>query len=269
VLYWRKSNAIAVSEPATGSRSKREAVPFVLLALAASAKSRSVLPPLERTLPQADLLHQALVSKITNRNLLDAFELIGCDERHLPLKGHRHAHLLPMSLLKNDNHLDHILVWAPAGVGDTAQTVLRSIRKTYMKGGIGELSVRFSGSGTVDEMLQLPALAPFLGTSRCWQSVTPLVLPRYCKKNGKNTPEGQILSELTERGFPKPTLVEWLKPESVDMRHFVRVRRNRQPPPENHGYAIRLTFTEPVSGPLCLGYASHYGLGLFAAKTPS
>lgn len=23
--------------------------------------------------------------------------------------------------------------------------------------------------------------------------------------------------------------------------------------------------TEPISGPLCLGYASHFGLGLFAA----
>jgi CRISPR-associated protein Csb2 len=265
VLYWRKSNAIAVSEPAAATRSKRAAVPFVLLALAVSSKSRSVLPLRERTLPQADLLHQALVSRINTHNMPDAFELIGCDENRVPLKGHRHAHLLPLTLLKADDHLDHILVWAPDGLGDSAQTVLRSIRKTYMKGGIGELSVRFAGCGTADEMLQLTALAPIIGTARRWQSVTPLVLPRFRKKTGKNSPEGQLLSELEERSFPNPTAIEWLKQESVGMRHYVRVRRNRQSPPENYGYALRLTFAEPVSGPLCLGHSSHYGLGLFAA----
>jgi CRISPR-associated protein Csb2 len=31
------------------------------------------------------------------------------------------------------------------------------------------------------------------------------------------------------------------------------------------GYDLRLTFAEPVSGPLCLGHSSHFGLGLFAA----
>jgi CRISPR-associated protein Csb2 len=271
VLYWIKSNAIAVSEPAVGTRSKRSAVPFVLLALAASSKSRSVLPLRERTLPQSDLLHQALVSKINKRSLLDALELIGCDDSRLPLKGHRHAHLLPLTLLKADNHLDHILVWAPDGLGDAAQTVLRSIRKTYMKGGIGELSVRFAGCGTADEMLQLQALAPIIGTSRCWQSFTPLVLPRYRKKKGRNSPDGQLLAELLERGFPVPSSIEWLTHESVEMRHFVKSRRDQQAPPENYSYALRLTFPSPISGPLCLGYASHYGLGLFAAlpdRTP-
>jgi CRISPR-associated protein Csb2 len=265
VLYWRKSDAIAVSEPATATRSKRASVPFVLLALAASSKSRSVLPLRERTLPQADLLHQTLVSSLNRLNMADACELCGCDDDRVPLKGHRHAHLLPLTLLKDDNHLDHILVWAPGGLGDAAQTVLRSIRRTYMKGGIGELSVRFAGCGMKDDMLQLTALGPIIGTASRWQSVTPLVLPRFRKKNGKNSPEGQLLAELEERGFPTPVSIEWLKDESVTMRHYVRVRRNRQTPPENYGYALRLTFHTPISGPLCLGYASHFGLGLFAA----
>lgn len=29
------------------------------------------------------------------------------------------------------------------------------------------------------------------------------------------------------------------------------------------GFGLRLEFAEPVAGPLMLGYASHYGLGLF------
>jgi CRISPR-associated protein Csb2 len=29
------------------------------------------------------------------------------------------------------------------------------------------------------------------------------------------------------------------------------------------GYALRLRFAEPIRGPLSLGYAAHFGLGLF------
>jgi len=31
------------------------------------------------------------------------------------------------------------------------------------------------------------------------------------------------------------------------------------------GYAIRLTLSKPVNGPLTLGHGSHFGLGLFPA----
>jgi CRISPR-associated protein Csb2 len=30
--------------------------------------------------------------------------------------------------------------------------------------------------------------------------------------------------------------------------------------------AFKLTFREPVTGPLCLGWSSHFGMGLFAPK---
>jgi CRISPR-associated protein Csb2 len=51
------------------------------------------------------------------------------------------------------------------------------------------------------------------------------------------------------------------------LRHAVRVRRSpANPPPHNAGFAIRLVFAEPVTGPICLGYASHFGLGLFVAE---
>jgi hypothetical protein len=37
-------------------------------------------------------------------------------------------------------------------------------------------------------------------------------------------------------------------------------------PPVDCGFALRLRFAEPVRGPLCLGYGSHFGLGLFQAE---
>ena len=263
LLYWRPADSIRVAEPVVAARHRLETAPFVLLALATSAKSRSVLPLRARSVPQADLLHRALVSHVNKLGITDAAELVGLDDAGQPLRGHRHAHLLPLTLLHGDDHLDHILVWAPGGLGDSAQVVLRALRKTYMKGGVGELSVRFAGSGDTDDLLQVNALAPFIGTATIWQSYTPLVLPRYRKKSGRNTPEGQVLSELEERGLPAPESIEWLHDESIAMRHFVRARRSGQTPPENFGYAIRLRFSEPVQGPLCLGFGSHFGLGMF------
>jgi CRISPR-associated protein Csb2 len=34
------------------------------------------------------------------------------------------------------------------------------------------------------------------------------------------------------------------------------------------GYTLRLCFAKAVRGPLSLGYAAHFGLGLFAAEMP-
>jgi CRISPR-associated protein Csb2 len=51
------------------------------------------------------------------------------------------------------------------------------------------------------------------------------------------------------------------------LRHYVRRRqRGGGPPAVDVGYALRLRFAEPVQGPLTLGYASHFGLGLFVAR---
>jgi CRISPR-associated protein Csb2 len=124
-----------------------------------------------------------------------------------------------------------------------------------------------------------------------WESYTPFVAPRYVKPRGKNSLDGQVQAELSVRGFPNSVSVEQMarldraaevrllepgesgsgrQPKAVDvdfnrLRHFVRVRKNGPAPPADYGHPLRLKFTEPVKGPLCLGYASHYGLGLFGA----
>ncbi len=266
VIYDRPSaSAISIAPTPKPDRRVRPPVPFVLLALSSSARSRSPMPLRERTLPQAELLHQTIASKLDKlENRTDAIaELIGLDTERKPTIGHRHAHILPLTLLTADNHLDHVLIWAPGGLSDTSQNVLRSLRKTYMKGGVGEVEVRFAGSGKLDEFRKIPALRHILGDAKVWQSLTPFMLPRHPKKNGRNTIEGQITEELTNRGFPTPESIEILRDESIDFRHFVRTRRKGARPPEEIGYAVRLTFSTPVAGPISIGYSSHFGLGLF------
>lgn len=270
VLYWRPAqNAIGVTAPAPAKRASRTPAQFALLALAAAhICSRSAMPLVTRTLPQAELLHQAIAGSVgrieqERERIRAAAELLGLDADRRPLSGHRHAHILPLSLLKDDNHLDHILIWSPDGLGDAAQGILRCLRKTYMKGGVGELSVRLAGVGRAEDFMGVERLRPILSKAHVWQSRTPLVLPRHRKKNGRNTPDGQIIAELSSRGLPMPEKIEWLHEERINFRYYIRTRRNKVPA-ESYGYALRLTFADPVSGPLCLGYASHFGLGLFA-----
>jgi len=262
-------NAIGTTPPAARRRSEPPRVEFALLALSCSARNRTPLPLASRTLPQADILHRAIAS-FAGKCAPDqagaaARDLLGMDANHAPLSGHRHAHILPLSLLNADGHLDHVLLWVPDGMGGAAQDILRHLRRTYMKGGVGELSVRFSGAGSREMFSKIQGLQGLLAPVRVWQSLTPLVLPRYRKKSGKNTLEGQIAAECDSRGLPSPQHIEFLKEESIAFRHYVRRRACAVPPPEDFGYALRLTFAEPVRGPLCLGHSSHFGLGLFVA----
>jgi CRISPR-associated protein Csb2 len=132
-----------------------------------------------------------------------------------------------------------------------------------MKGGVGEVEVRFAGSGSLDDFKKVPALRHILGESPVWESLTPFLLPRHPKNSGRNTVNGQITEELTVRGFPAPTSIEILHDQSIGFRHFVRSRNNRPRPPVDFGYAVRLTFSRPVTGPIAIGHSSHFGLGLF------
>ncbi len=106
-----------------------------------------------------------------------------------------------------------------------------------------------------------------------WHSSTAFVPPRFLKRSGRNTLEGQVTAELEIRGFSAPRSIRCVDPhESDDLvyrrRHFIRRRggRTHQPPPVDCGYVVELEFAEPVCGPIAIGYASHFGLGLFEAS---
>ena len=101
-----------------------------------------------------------------------------------------------------------------------------------------------------------------------WISVTPFVPPRFLKCRGANTLLGQINAELASRNLPSVEAIEELprNSETLSLRHFVRRRqRGGTPPPVDVGYSLRLRFAEPITGPVTLGYGSHFGLGLFQA----
>lgn len=277
LLYWRRSEALSAPTPAMApvwsSARSAASVPFVLLALATPSGNLHALPALARSLPQGEMLHRQAVGARQRLAPHDTPRTLGgCDAQGRPRDGaHGHAHVLSLDL-DGDDHIDHLLVWAPDGLDSIDQQALRRTRGTYTKGGVGDLRLAWAGAGSQADLMRLAepfgsALRRALGRSTAWISTTPFVPPRFLKPNGRHTLLGQVQAELASRGLPAASDVEVLDPHGNErarrQRHHVRQRRHGPQPPVNCGFTLRLRFDCAVSGPLCLGYGSHFGLGRF------
>lgn len=176
------------------------------------------------------------------------------------LNRHRHAFYLPWDS-DGDGKLDRVLVYVPDGMSDAEQRALAAVQRLWERGG-AEWRLVLEGSGTADVAERL--------TRSCmvWESVTPYLHPWHVKK--RLSVEDQIRRECRERGIPEPVAIEVF--DEVDIGkgrkrrpiHFRRFRSRRGlTQPDRIGSFQRLTFPEPIAGPLALGFSSHYGLGLF------
>lgn len=303
VFYWRRSDAISISARKTKIVAiSEQRIKAMLLSLTNANRNNHALPQVTRTLPQAELLHDALVriaTRIATRIAASREssgppqELTGCDAIGRALKGpHEHAHINPLDL-DGDGHLDHILIWTSSGLGSEAQATIRTARKTFTKGGGEPLRLALAATGDFQDLGGLvdeygrnhqgQRIARLTKPALNWQSVTPFVPPRHIKVRGKNSLEGQIHAELSTRGFPNPASVTILAPstrhQSVDLksetadengiiawnhfRHFKLVRKRGPQPPLSCWFAVRLEFESSIRGPIAIGYGSHFGLGLF------
>lgn len=99
--------------------------------------------------------------------------------------------------------------------------------------------------------------------SRCWSTVTPVVLDRF-PRPGSGGEAGVLLRSLRVHGLPDPQdlqiSVDPQLPGAVAM-------RPRDLPDSARGRLFRhvtLTFDHPVPGPLLLGAGRYLGVGLFA-----
>lgn len=270
VVYWRESNALEIAPSSSLRVSNPPRVEMMLLALTTPTGSNSALPPVARTLPQAELFHVALVSKLGFGGEACP-EITGLDELGKPLKGHRHTHVLPVDF-DCDGRIDHIVVYAPMGLGARGQHAVRSVRMTYMKSGVGELHVSIAGIGTLNDLRAIGGglssgvdelLGPTNGATT-WITNTPFVPPRHVKKSGRSSIEGQVQEELISRGFTpsRVDVLQWTA-RTLTLRHFVRQRRRGPEPPHDIGFAVQISFNSPVAGPICIGYGCHFGLGRF------
>ncbi|MCA9173791.1 MAG: type I-U CRISPR-associated protein Cas5/Cas6 [Planctomycetales bacterium] len=249
----------------------------VLLAIDGEGKQGAVRPLMKRALPLMETLHGEAVRRATSvLGLNNVPQLTGKDDAGAVLNGHRHLHWLPLSLY-GAGRIDHVLVWCNDPLTPSTIAALSSMRWAYSKG-IDRLSVNLAGLANVDDIAhqlgqQSLCVAAGLSPMQCgtvWKSVTPLVLRKFVHKRGKKSPEGQLREEIHERGFPDPISIQfWTSSEMVQhgLKGFVLTRRaNKQQPPCQASWAATITFPTPVAGPLSLGYASHYGLGVFGSS---
>ena len=106
--------------------------------------------------------------------------------------------------------------------------------------------------------------AKIIEAARNWVSLTPFVPARFVKPRGKNSLENQIQRELESRGLPPAREVKTIEALAGTMQGFHLARRHGKPqPPRRIAFAVQICFAEPVLGPIALGYASHFGLGVF------
>lgn len=253
-----------------------ESVQAVLLAIDGEGKSGTVRPSMLRALPLMELLHLESIRKATKElNFGNLVELTGKSDVGIVLKGHQHAHWVPLSLF-GEMRIDHVLVYCRSGFSSRAIAALSSIRWAYAKG-LDRLAINLAGIGSVEEIENqllsnrscTPSGVTPLQRSRFWKSVTPLVLRKFVHKHGKKTPDGQIREELLQRGFDEPIRIDiWPSEKMVEhhLKGFVlRRKTGKQQPPHAVSWAATIEFASPQQGPICLGYASHFGLGMFGA----
>lgn len=187
------------------------------------------------------------------------------------IPGHRHAFFLPTDE-DCDGRIDHLTIFSDNGFGELEQTTADSIRRIYGPGGM-QLNMILLGTGKLCNV-------QLLSTARKWRSVTPYMPTRHYKKRGTRRdtcaisewPEVVLREELAHRGFPAPLRVTHLEKHVISSSSraisWLQFRRERvfgEGRKGTHsGAGFELEFSLPVTGPVALGYACHFGLGLFA-----
>ncbi len=226
--------------------------------------------------------------------------LHGKDEYGDPARSHDHAFYLP-SDEDRDGRIDHVTVYAAGHFSRDDVAALDRLRTlSFGKEAEAEVDANGTRSRRPTHRLLLTGLLGqreatrllAAGPAAVWESATPYIAFRHLKRRGQKRdhrdfipPEAMpefmvhVLGEdLSQRGdlahLPKP-VVEYL-PDPLSALGWryrsLQFRRARNRPGDD-GYsrpfgAFRLTFPEPVRGPICLGYASHFGMGMFRPESP-
>lgn len=245
-----------------------------LFALSADAIRSDLYPPMRDALRRMELIHRSLVSLSDPEKKGAGSPALSGKIDGEPMTGHRHAFMIPLALGRRKDRIDHLLVYARMGFDANARRALGLIRKTYAKD-MPDLFVTLAGLGAREDFEEL---VPDVREAARWRSRTPFIPPRYLKRSGKNSLRGQIEAELKERGIEglESILIELDGGEYIGIdeydrsmrltprfRHFRREREKEGATIRKPALSLELRFREPVRGPIALGYACHFGLGVF------
>lgn len=187
---------------------------------------------------------------------------------------HPHAFWLPEDA-DDDGWIDHITVFVADGMSREIQSRLDRITRIWLtpRGArrtsaeelkVDEWRLALEGFGHPEDFAGASRL---LATSTRWRSVTPFLASGHLKKAGH---PGELVRLLERRGIDTEgvTVEEVTKinvggtPRRALNFHRFRSRR-REPQPDTTGAFLEIEFPRVIQGPVALGYASHFGLGMF------
>lgn len=218
------------------------------------------LPRVEEALRMGELLRVAVMSRAKQVCGEDSIPSIFSGHDMPEGNRHRHAFYLPWDS-NRDGHIDRMLLHVPGGMRAEARRIVEGVERLWSRdGGEWRLVLESIGRAEIANALTQP--------SKVWESVTPYLHPWHVKK--RFGVPAQIKRECRERGLPEPTMLEAFNEVEVGGNrkrrpiHFRRFRNRRGlTQPDRQGGFWRLTFPKPLQGPLALGFACHFGLGLF------
>lgn len=223
----------------------------------------------------------------------------GKDADGRPLQNHLHAYYLPTDE-DGDGRLDHLTLYSPSGFerGSCELQALDRLRFIKRFEESSPLRVVLMGMGSEEDYQPLP-----LRKSCVWVSATPFIATRHPKAKGqKRDPiealqndaaflafnlreeldrlsqrtgnplyrEASITPLVNEQGVFRISPGDWVSEglsSAAEIRpiQFKRFRARKTHPGQMRAGAFRITFQQPVRGPIALGLHSHYGMGMFLA----
>jgi CRISPR-associated protein Csb2 len=231
-----------------------------------------VLPTVERTIVFGERVRKALLARSDGHPVF-----LGRDGEGTA-KGHQHAFFLPCDD-DGDGMIDHVLVWARGGFDDDARRALEAMRSIWAEEGTGEdgrYKTVLLAVGRPEDVGAPEGRHParLAGVSRVWRSATPFVRFRHTRTRGgvlQDTAADQVRLALSHLGFPagpddvrvRPRFAE-PEEEAAWTRRFLRTRRDGAGAlAGSRGFGFEIEFAAPQRGPIALGYAAHFGLGVF------
>lgn len=255
--FWASYDEVQETLPIAARPVRRRPEPATVLRWAIDGPA---LPSVTATVAVADRLRSAAQSRYGELHRDSPSRLLsGKADDAAPLKGHQHAHYLPVDA-DGDGLLDELYLWCPAGLdaGEVAAcTRIDRLSPGSPQAGFQHVRAALLSVGRREEVGSF-----LVGPAQVWVSATPFAPPRHSKLDWPDHVRKQVDEELTRRTLPLPVEIRAV-PGHPPWLSFRRYRLKERLADSRRAAGLQLTFAEPVYGPLALGALSHLGLGLF------
>lgn len=271
VNYTRPENAFSPPSPHR-SRNTRP-----LPTVARYSVISNVAPSITEAISIADRLHASLCK--FSEQCKDISGVFTGLKNGKPQSEHKHAHIF-CEANGTRAAITHITIWGSMGFDESACLALRKVSKLWGHGG-HDIRLVLHGIGHPEDFKD----CSLFGKARTWRALTPFVGTRHPKTYRDGRPK--LDSNGRQIGSPEHDLLRLLALHpNGSLATVSRCDERQRPFPfgtqelrslqfSTHrpngggargigtGHAFTITFPEPISGPIALGYGAHFGLGLF------